>query len=123
MHGSPISMLKSAITAGLLSTGCDVVDVGLVPTPTLQYTIKEKKFDSGVIITASHNPPQFNGIKGAASDGTEFSKDVEEAIEKIYFSQQYSLATWRDVGTYSIWDGAIDLYIKGILSTVDVALY
>ena len=87
------SMLKSAITAGLLSTGCDVIDVRLVPTPTLQYTVKEKKFDSGVIITASHNPPQFNGIKGAASDGTEFSKDVEEAIEKIYFSRQYSLVT------------------------------
>ena len=116
------SMLKSAITAGLLSTGCDVIDVGLVPTPTLQYTVKEKKFDSGVIITASHNPPQFNGIKGAASDGTEFSKDVEEAIEKIYFSRQYSLVTWRDVGTYSIWDCAIDFYIQGILSTVDVTL-
>jgi phosphomannomutase / phosphoglucomutase len=116
------NMLKSAITAGLLSTGCDVIDVGLVPTPTLQYVIKEKKFDSGVIITASHNPPQFNGIKGAASDGIEFSKDDEEAIEKIYFSQQYSLLTWRDVGTYSIWDGAIDSYIKGILSTVDVTL-
>jgi len=116
------NMLKSAITAGLLSTGCDVIDIGLVPTPTLQYVIKEKKFDSGVIITASHNPPQFNGIKGAASDGIEFSKDDEEAIEKIYFSQQYSLVTWRDVGTYSIWDGAIDSYIKGILSTVDVTL-
>lgn len=114
-------MLKSAISAGLLSTGCDVVDVGLVPTPALQYTVKEKRFDAGVIITASHNPPQFNGIKGAASDGTELSKDVEEAIEKIFFSQQYSLSDWRSVGTYSTWDGAIDLYIKGILSSVDVA--
>jgi len=76
-------MLKCAITAGLLSTGCDVVDVGLVPTPTLQYTVKMKGFDSGVIITASHNPPQFNGIKGVSSDGTEFSKDQEEEIERI----------------------------------------
>jgi len=113
-------MLKSAITSGLLSTGCDVVDVGLVPTPTLQYTVKEKDFDSGVIITASHNPPQFNGIKGVASDGTEFSKDVEEAIEKIYFEESYSLADWKQVGKLSYWDGAIDLYINGILSTVDV---
>jgi phosphomannomutase/phosphoglucomutase len=114
-------MLKSAITAGFLSTGCDVVDVGLVPTPALQYTVNEKAFDAGVIITASHNPPQFNGIKGAASDGTELSKDVEEAIEKIFFSQRYSLSDWNDVGVYSTWNGAIDLYIKGILSTVDVA--
>ena len=115
-------MLKSAVSAGLLSTGCDVVDTGLVPTPTVQYTVKEKRFDAGIIITASHNPPQFNGIKGTADDGTELSKDVEEAIETIYFSGQYILSEWRDVGNFSTWNGAIDLYIKGILSTVDVAL-
>jgi len=115
-------MLKSAITAGLLSTGCDVVDIGLVPTPTLQYAVKEKDFDSGVIITASHNPPQFNGIKGVASDGTEFSKNQEEVIERIYFDKNYSLADWKNVGKLSTWDGAIDLYIKGILANVDVNL-
>lgn len=115
-------MLNAAITSGLLSTGCDVVDVGLVPTPTLQYTVKEKDFDSGVIITASHNPPQFNGIKGVASDGTEFYKDVEEAIEKIYFEKTFSLADWKNVGKHSPWDGSIDFYIDGILSTVDVDL-
>jgi len=113
-------MLKSAITAGLLSTGCDVVDTGLVPTPTLQYTVRGKDFDSGVIITASHNPPEFNGIKGVASDGTEFSKDVEDEIENIYFGKNYSLADWKNVGKLSSWDGAINLYIKGILANVDV---
>ena len=113
-------MLNNAITAGLLATGCDVVDVGLVPTPTLQYTVKMKHFDSGVIITASHNPPQFNGIKGVAADGTEFSKDVEEQIESIYFSQSYKLANWKKVGRHSTWDGAIDLYLSGILKTVNV---
>jgi phosphomannomutase/phosphoglucomutase len=88
----------------------------------LQYTVKEQGYDSGVIITASHNPPQFNGIKGAASDGTEFSKDAEEAIEARYFSKQFIRVPWTDVGTYTTWDGAISLYIKGILSTVDVPL-
>jgi len=115
-------MLKNAITAGLLSTGCNVVDVGLLPTPTLQYAVKEKDFDSGVIITASHNPPQFNGIKGIASDGTEFTKDVEDEIEKIYFEESFKLSEWKDVGKSSIWDGAIDLYIDGILNAVDVDL-
>jgi len=113
-------MLKNAISAGLIATGCDVVDVGLVPTPTLQYTVKEKDFDSGVIITASHNPPNFNGIKGIASDGTEFSKDIEEEIEKIYFDESYKLADWKDIGKLSRWDGAINLYIDGILNAVDV---
>lgn len=114
-------MLKSAITAGFLSTGCDIVDVGLVPTPTLQYSVKEKHFDAGIIITASHNPPQFNGIKGTAHDGTELTKDIEEAIEALYFSGNTSPSEWNNVGHYTTWDGAIDLYIEGILSQVDVA--
>ncbi len=111
-------MLKNAITAGLTSTGCNVVDVGLVPTPALQYTVKEKDFDSGVIITASHNPPNFNGIKGVANDGTEFSKDIEEEIEKIYFEKSFNLVEWQLVGNVSFWDKAIDLYISGILKNV-----
>ena len=115
-------MLKNAITAGLMATGCDVVDIGLVPTPTLQYTVKEKEYDSGVIITASHNPPQFNGIKGIASDGTEFSKDIEDEIESIYFEKKFSLVGWKDIGKFKNWDGAIDLYINGILNIVDVNL-
>ena len=113
-------MLKNAISAGLMATGCDVVDVGLVPTPTLQYTVREKGFDSGVIITASHNPPNFNGIKGVASDGTEFTKDVENEIEKIYFEKKFKLVNWDNVGNFSFWDGSIDLYINGILNVVDV---
>jgi phosphomannomutase/phosphoglucomutase len=115
-------MLKNAISAGLLTTGCDVFDIGLVPTPTLQYFVKEKKYDSGVIITASHNPPQFNGIKGVASDGTEFSKDIEDEIERIYFEKKFSLAEWKDAGQLKKIDGAIDLYINGILDNVDVNL-
>ncbi len=115
-------MLKSAVSAGLLSTGCDVVDVGLIPTPTLQYTVKEKRFDSGVVITASHNPPQFNGIKGIACDGIEFSKNVEEEIEDIYFSQHFICAEWSDVGSFSQWDGAVRLHLDGVLSNINIGL-
>jgi len=115
-------MLKNAICAGLLATGCDVVDTGVVPTPTLQYAVREKGYDSGVIITASHNPPHFNGIKGVASDGTEFTKDVEDEIEKIYFEKNFKLVDWEKVGKLSRWDGAIDLYIDGILKAVDADL-
>ncbi len=113
-------MLKNAISAGLLATGCDVTDIGVVPTPTLQYTVREKGFDSGVIITASHNPPHFNGIKGVAADGTEFTKDIEDEIEKIYFEKKFVLSDWRNVGKVSFWNGAIDLYTKSILTVVDV---
>ncbi len=115
-------MLKNAISAGLLSTGCDVIDVGLVPTPALQFAVKKKDFDSGVVITASHNPPQFNGIKVIASNGTEFSKDMEDDIERIYFDKTYSLAEWNDVGKLTIRDDIVDFYINGILSNIDVDL-
>ncbi|KYK34706.1 MAG: phosphoglucosamine mutase [Thermoplasmatales archaeon SG8-52-3] len=113
-------MLKCAISSGLLATGCDVIDVGLVPTPTLQYAVREKGYDSGVIITASHNPPHFNGIKGVASDGTEFSKDIEEEIEKIYFQKSFFKVKWDEVGKFTTWNGSTDLYINGILNSVDV---
>ncbi len=113
-------MLKNAISAGLLATGCDVTDIGIVPTPTLQYTVREKGFDSGVIITASHNPPHFNGIKGVAADGTEFTKDIEDEIEKIFFEKKFLLSDWKNVGKVSFWYGSIELYIEGILKSVDV---
>ena len=113
-------MLKNSITAGLLAVGCNVTDVGLVPTPALQYCVKEKHFDSGVMITASHNPAEFNGIKGIDGDGTEFAKTTEEAIETIYFSKDFRLASWDEVGSFNVWDGSIDLYLNGIMSHVDI---
>ena len=115
-------MIKSAIISGLLSSGCDVVDIGRIPTPTLQYMVKTRNYDSGVIITASHNPPQFNGIKGTSNNGTEFSKNIEEEIEKIYFKKDYSFADWKNVGTVKIMkkEEAVDSYIDGIISNVNV---
>ena len=112
-------MLKSACTSGLLSVGCNVEDLGILPTPALQYAVKEKEYDAGVIITASHNPPQFNGIKVVDLDGTELSKEQEEEIEDIYFSKSFRIVSWDKVGQLSAWDGAGELYIKGILSKVD----
>ncbi|HID25932.1 MAG TPA: phosphoglucosamine mutase [Thermoplasmata archaeon] len=114
------NMLKMACTSGLLSVGCNVVDVGVLPTPTLQFAVKEKDFDAGVIITASHNPPQFNGIKVIDGDGTELAKGQEEEIERIYFNQSIEKTPWNKVGFFSRWDGAIDLYKESILSNVDV---
>ncbi|MEM4258690.1 MAG: phosphoglucosamine mutase [Candidatus Thermoplasmatota archaeon] len=115
------AMLATAVTSGLLSTGCTVVDLGLVPTPTLQYTVKEKKYDAGVIITASHNPPEFNGIKGVSSTGAEFTQEIEQAIEQIYFQNHYTQASWDMVGQYSTDAHAIDRYLKAITTLVDVA--
>lgn len=114
------AMLKNAISAGLLATGCNVEDIGIVPTPTVQYAVKTRNYNSAVVITASHNPPQFNGIKGIAADGTEFDKETEEHIENRYFQNQYSFTDWKNIGQYSQWDGAIENHLSGILKTVDI---
>lgn len=113
-------MLKTACASGLMAVGCDVLDCGVLPTPALQYAVKIGKVAGGVVITASHNPPEFNGIKAIAADGTEMSREDEEKIEGIYHTRQFSLVPWDKVGKVSAYPGAIERYIAGILSKVDV---
>ena len=112
-------MLKNAVIAGLLSTGCSVVDLGIAPTPCVQYYVK-RHADAGIIITASHNPPEYNGIKGIAGDGTEMSRQDEAVVEKIYFSCAYRNAAWNETGGLSSADPKPE-YIEGIVERVDAA--
>lgn len=112
-------MLKSAVIAGLLSTGCSVVDLGIAPTPTIQYYVKHHA-DAGIVVTASHNPPEYNGIKGIAGDGTEMSREDEAVVEKIYFSGNFTRASWDKTGNLSYADPKPE-YIDGIISKVDAS--
>jgi phosphomannomutase/phosphoglucomutase len=113
-------MLKSAVISGLLASGCDVVDVGVVPTPALQYAVKQYKLAGGVMITASHNPPEFNGIKCVDSDGTELSKEKEEKIEEIYFSKKFNLAEWSKIKSVKVDENVNEMYANGIMKCVDM---
>jgi phosphomannomutase/phosphoglucomutase len=113
-------MLKSACASGIMATGCDVLDCGVVPTPTLQYAVKTNNAAGGVIITASHNPPEFNGIKCIDPDGTEMSRENEERVEAIYASQEFSRADWKKVGRIRQYTTAIEEYMNGMLAQVDV---
>jgi len=109
------SMLKSAVVAGLLAEGVKVYDAGLIPTPGLQYNVKEGPYDGGVMITASHNPPEYNGIKVIDSDGIEVPREKEEVIEEYYFQGHASVLEWR---SYT-WDPrlaaeALDNYVQAV---------
>lgn len=77
-------MLKLAIISGLLPSSVDVTDLGILPTPALALLTRELSFDTGIMLTASHNPPEFNGVKLFGRDSLGYSKDQELAIERIY---------------------------------------
>lgn len=111
-------MLKSAAIAGALSTGLNVIDVGTVPTPSIQLYVRDYA-DAGIVITASHNPREYNGIKLIAGDGTEFPRDGEKEIEKIYNSGKYSIVPWEKTGSFRIDPGVNDYYIRSVINSVD----
>jgi phosphomannomutase/phosphoglucomutase len=114
-------MLSKTIIAGLNATGCDVVFAGMAPTPTLQYAVKNHKMDGAVIITASHNPPEYNGIKVIWNDGIEISREQEIEIENIFFKGKMKYADWEKIGKTSELQGIIDDYIEAIKKHVNVA--
>jgi len=114
-------MLKTACASGIMASGCNVVDCGVVPTPTLQYAVKNAKTGGGVVVTASHNPPEFNGIKCIDPDGTEMSRANEEAIEGIFHRGDFARAEWNAIGKYMANTTSIERYLGGILSKVNVA--
>lgn len=111
-------MILSAVSAGVMSTGTNVLGLGILPTPALQYFCKRNK-KTGIVITASHNPPQFNGIKCIHSDGTEMPRQDEEAIEKVFYDRNFIVADWKSVGKYRTYLGAVDEYVSGVVSMID----
>ncbi len=113
------AMLKSAVSSGLMAVGCDVLDLGVVPTPAIQYYVKTHEVSAGVMITASHNPPEFNGIKVIAADGTEASHEQESQIEETY-DTEIPAAAWNKVGKYTVVSGAGEAYVDAVIAKLDV---
>jgi phosphoglucosamine mutase len=81
--------IKEAITTGLLSCGVNVVDLGILPTPALALLTRESGFVAGIMITASHNPPEFNGLKLFTENSLGYSQAQEAEIERVYFDQKF----------------------------------
>ncbi|MHA1964810.1 MAG: phosphoglucosamine mutase [Candidatus Thorarchaeota archaeon] len=113
-------MFSRTMIAGLLSTGCSVTDLGAIPTPTLQFMIPRLNCVAGVMVTASHNPPEFNGIKVMGSSGIEVSRDIENQIETIYHSCDFTVTDWKNIGQVEYDDSALDQYLAGIKSHLDI---
>ena len=111
-------MLKEAVKAGLLSSGCDVVDLGILPTPGVQYAVR-KYYDGGVMITASHNSPQYNGLKFLDEFGIGIPDEMDIAIEKLYFDEEPDRVPFHEIGQIYYNDKIIDEYVDEAISKVD----
>jgi phosphoglucosamine mutase len=90
--------IKEAVTSGLCNCGIDVADLGMLPTPALALLTREWKFDTGVMITASHNPPEFNGIKLFNADAMGYSRDQEQQIEAVYSNKSFRKGSQGSAG-------------------------
>ena len=113
-------MVKHAFVAGLLAGGCDVVDIGLAPSPCLAFTARELKAKAGVVITASHNPPPDNGMAFYTGEGMEFLSEHELEIEDILLNAKFRQAGWDELGTLREDSDAITRYLKAIAGSVEV---
>ena len=112
------TIISKAIESSLMATGIDCFECGLLPTPALQYAVRRLGYKGGIMVTASHNPPQYNGIKVVGSNGVEIPREEEQKIEAIYYDRSFRLADWRSVGKFGKEGRALDTYIDGIVSKV-----
>jgi len=112
-------MLKNALISGLLSVGCDVIDVGIAPTPAIQWATAHFNADGGAVITASHNPPEYNGIKLLEPNGMGLKKEREAVVEEVFFKEDFDRARWDEIGEIRE-ENIIKSYIEAIKSRVDV---
>jgi phosphomannomutase/phosphoglucomutase len=115
------AMFSECVISGLTATGCNVFFAGMASTPALQFAVKNHAFDGGVIITASHNPPEYNGIKVIWSDGIEISHEQETEIENIYFDEKMRFAEWDKIGKRRELLGINDEYVEAMKKHVNVA--
>jgi len=117
-HSSPV--ISKIVCSTLNAAGLDCNLAGLVPTPCLEFATKNLGYDGGIMITASHNPPEYNGIKPVASDGVEISREDEKKIEGIFFQK-----TWKNdytkLGSTKNDSNIIQKYIDGIKSQIDIS--
>ena len=113
-------MLDEAITAGLLESGVNVVMIGMVPTPLVGYATEKLDADAGVMLTASHNPSPYNGIKLWNKNGMAYTSEQEAKIEEIYSDKSYISVSWDKIGQLSVNEEIKGKYVDDLVNLVDI---
>jgi phosphomannomutase len=114
-------MVASAVRAGLLATGCDVVDLGVCPTPSLQLAVRWLDAQGGVSITAGHNPAQWNALKFVRDDGLYLTPAQAEELLDIYHQGRFEKATWDTIRTRVEPGEAIQHHLDVLAASFDLA--
>ena len=107
--------VRHAVLAGLLATGCHVIDVGLCPTPTILLMAKARHAYGSITITASHNPVEWNGIEFAAASGNLLTQAERDELMRIYETEDFVLAPWNEQGTLEVCEAATTDHLHQIL--------
>lgn len=117
-------MLEAALTAGLCSMGAKVIPLGVIPTPAVAYLTRLYNADAGVVISASHNPCEYNGIKFFNSEGYKLKDEIEDEIEDYIEGRKIidELPTHGKVGYVSANHNAVEDYVNFAVSTIDTHL-
>ncbi len=117
-------MLEGALIAGLCSVGANVKLLGVIPTPAVAYLVGKYKADAGIMISASHNPFEFNGIKIFNEDGYKLPDDLEEEIEAIVLDGKvpYTKPDFENMGTVTVETNAVADYVEHVQCTIDYDL-
>jgi phosphomannomutase len=92
-------MVRSAVVAGLLAAGCEVIDLGICPTPSLQLAVTWLEAEGGIAVTAGHNPAQWNALKFVRGDGLYLNPVQAEELLDIFHQGEFAKATWDQIHT------------------------
>ena len=107
-------MLETALTAGMASGGVDALLVGVAPTPVVAWMIGETGSQAGVVISASHNPPEYNGVKLLNPDGSAFDFNQQKQIEELILGDSLTAAPWDKIGNCNVYSDAIEKHVEYI---------
>jgi len=112
--------IYNAILSALAAGGSKVYDAGYAPTPAIQLAVRDHGFDYGVVVTASHNPPQWVGFKLILSDGIEAPVNVELEVERIFFEMKFRRMPWYGIRSIERFPIVNDYYVEQVKKHVDV---
>src|SRR5207244_13140849 len=113
-------MVRSAVVAGLLAAGCEVIDLGICPTPSLQLAVTWLKAYGGIAVTAGHNPSPWNALKFVRGDGLYLNPQQAEELLDIFHQGEFAKARWDNIQPAIQYHDPIEHHLESLTRVFDV---